>query len=87
VAGWNLADILEVVAREVPDSPAIIQGSRVLSFESLDARANEVADYLTRRGLEHQAKVAQYLRNSGVDPGVLQGFFCAVEHQLSLRSY
>jgi acyl-CoA synthetase (AMP-forming)/AMP-acid ligase II len=63
VAGWNLADILEVVAREVPDSPAIIQGSRVLSFESLDARANEVADYLTRRGLEHQAKVAQYLRN------------------------
>jgi acyl-CoA synthetase (AMP-forming)/AMP-acid ligase II len=63
VTGWNLADILEVVAREVPESPAVIQGSRVLCFEALDSRADEIASFLTERGLERQAKVAQYLRN------------------------
>lgn len=63
MAGWNLADILEVVAREVPDSPAIIQGARVVTFATLDSRAVAVAAYLTGHGIERQAKVAQYLRN------------------------
>jgi acyl-CoA synthetase (AMP-forming)/AMP-acid ligase II len=63
MAGWNLADILEVVAREVPEAPAIIQGTRVVNFASLDARAATVAAFLTGRGIVRQAKVAQYLRN------------------------
>jgi 3-oxocholest-4-en-26-oate---CoA ligase len=63
VAGWNLADILEVVARKVPESPAIIQGARVSTFASLDSRANAIAAYMTGRGIVRQAKVAQYLRN------------------------
>ena len=63
MAGWNLADVFEVVARAVPDSPAIIQGPRRVTFRSLDSRANAVAAFLGARGLEHQAKVAQYLRN------------------------
>jgi acyl-CoA synthetase (AMP-forming)/AMP-acid ligase II len=63
VTGWNLADILEVVAEEVPDSPAIIQGPRSMTFASLNARATAVAAFLTGRGLARQAKVAQYLRN------------------------
>jgi acyl-CoA synthetase (AMP-forming)/AMP-acid ligase II len=63
VAGWNLADVLEIVAREVPNSPAIIQGQRVVSFADLDSRAGALAGFLTARGLTRQAKVAQYLRN------------------------
>lgn len=63
MAAWNLADILEVVARQVPESPAIMQGTRVLSFARLDSRADEIAGFLTERGLSRQAKVAQYLRN------------------------
>src|ERR1700688_4825819 len=63
MSGWNLADILEVVAREVPEAPAIIQGVRVVSFASLDSRAASVAAFLTGRGIGRQAKVAQYLRN------------------------
>ena len=63
MAGWNLADILEVVAREVPEAPAIIQGARVVSFARLDSRAAAVAAFLTGHGIGRQAKVAQYLRN------------------------
>src|ERR1700722_15596602 len=63
MAGGNLADILEVVAREVPEAPAIIQGARVVSFANLDSRAAAVAAFLTGRGIGRQAKVAQYLRN------------------------
>jgi 3-oxocholest-4-en-26-oate---CoA ligase len=63
MAGWNIADILDVVAREIPASPAIIQGPRVVSFASLDLRAAAVAAYLTGHGIPRQAKVAQYLRN------------------------
>jgi acyl-CoA synthetase (AMP-forming)/AMP-acid ligase II len=63
MVGWNLADIFEVVAQEVPESPAIIQGARLVTFASLNARAAAVAAYLTGRGIGRQAKVAQYLRN------------------------
>jgi acyl-CoA synthetase (AMP-forming)/AMP-acid ligase II len=63
MGGWNLADVLEVVAREVPGSPAIIQGPRIVTFASLDSRAAAVAAYLTGCGIVRQAKVAQYLRN------------------------
>src|SRR5258708_12390004 len=63
MAGWNLADVLEIVAREVPQSPAIIQGPRVVTWAELDRRACAVAAFLVGRGLERQVKVAQYLHN------------------------
>ena len=63
MAGWNLADVLEVVAREVPQSPAIIQGPRVVTWAEMDRRAGAVAAFLLGCGLERQAKVAQYLHN------------------------
>jgi 3-oxocholest-4-en-26-oate---CoA ligase len=63
MAGWNLAEIMEVVAREIPAAPAIMQGPRTLSFGALDQRAQRVTVYLTGQGLARQAKVAQYLRN------------------------
>jgi len=63
VAGWNLADVLEVVANQVPEAPAIIQGSRMVTFADLDSRAAAIAAFLTGRGIVRQGKVAQYLRN------------------------
>ena len=62
--GWNIADVLEVVAREVPESPAIIQGDRVLTWREMDRRADELAGFLLDAGLARQSTVAQYLRNS-----------------------
>jgi len=64
MSGWNLGAVLEVVAREIPQSPAIIQGRRVVRWAELDRRANAVAAYLAGRGLERQGKVAQYLHNA-----------------------
>ena len=64
MAGWNLADVLEIVAGEVPESPAIIQGSRVVKWAELDRRANAIAAFLAGCGLKHQEKVAQYLYNA-----------------------
>ena len=43
MTGWNIADVLEVVAAEVPDSPAVIQGARVVTWAELDQRAGQVA--------------------------------------------
>ena len=63
MAGWNIADVLEVVAEEVPNSPAVIQGDRVVTWHEMDQRANNVAAYLLGAGLVRQDKVAQYLRN------------------------
>lgn len=64
MAGWNLADVLEVVARELPQSPAIIQGTRVVKWEELDRRADAIAGFLAARGIRRQEKVAQYLYNT-----------------------
>jgi 3-oxocholest-4-en-26-oate---CoA ligase len=63
VTGWNIADTLEVVAQKVPESVAVIHGSRRLSWAELDARAERLAGYLVDHGLKRQDKVAQYLHN------------------------
>ena len=62
--GWNVADVLEVVAEQVPHSAAVIQGDQVLTWAEMDAHANAVASFLIGAGLPRQATVAQYLRNS-----------------------
>jgi acyl-CoA synthetase (AMP-forming)/AMP-acid ligase II len=62
--GWNVADVLEVVAEQVPHSAAAIQGDRVLTWAEMDAHANAIANFLIGAGLPRQANVAQYLRNS-----------------------
>jgi fatty-acyl-CoA synthase len=65
MSGWNLADIWEAVAGAQPDAPAIVQGDRRSTWSQLDERANGVAAALLRApGVEHQAKVAEYLYNS-----------------------
>src|SRR3984885_3475249 len=62
--GWNVADVLEVVAEQVPDAAAAIQGTQVLTWAQMDAHANAIANFLIEAGLPRQANVAQYLRNS-----------------------
>jgi len=58
---WNFGDIFSVVAREIPDAPALIQGDRRVIWSNLDRRATSLAACLVDAGLGHQAKVAQYL--------------------------
>jgi acyl-CoA synthetase (AMP-forming)/AMP-acid ligase II len=63
LTGWNIADVLEVVADEVPGAPAISQGERVLTWHELDVRAGAVAAYLAGEGHRPREHVAMYLRN------------------------
>lgn len=60
---WNYADIYELVAREIPDAPCQVQGDRIVTWAEFDRRSDAVAAWLLGLGLEHQAKVAIYLRN------------------------
>lgn len=55
---FNLAVLLEDTARRQPDTEAIVLGTERLSYVELDARANQVAQLLTARGLESGDKVA-----------------------------
>ena len=64
MAGWNFAVIFSVVAQEIPDGVALIQGPRRVTWKELDARAAAIAAFLAAKGLQRQDKVAQYLHNT-----------------------
>ena len=50
---WNLGDVLDIVAGEVPDSPALIQGARRVLWRALDRRAGAARLYVEAlRGTE-----------------------------------
>lgn len=61
--GWNFADVWEIVAEQIPDAQAQVQGDRRVSWSEFDRRANGVAHTLLDRGAAEQDKVAQYLYN------------------------
>jgi acyl-CoA synthetase (AMP-forming)/AMP-acid ligase II len=63
VTGWNIADVLEIVAEEVPDATAVSQGERALTWRELDERADRLLAFLQGRGHTTHEHVAQYLRN------------------------
>jgi fatty-acyl-CoA synthase len=60
----NFGDLLEAAADVMSDSPAVVQGDRLLSWRDLDTRANRLTRALISAGLEPGSKVAFYLRNS-----------------------
>ena len=70
--GWNFAEIWEVIAQQIPDAPAQVQGERVVTWREFDERANGVAHTLLEAGVQHQDKVAQYLYNC---PEFLESMF------------
>ena len=74
MSDWNLADVWEQVAAVIPDSPALIQGERRVTWARLDRRANALAHDLVEHGLGHQAKVAADLTNG---PEYLEVYFAA----------
>ena len=73
---WNLADILDAVAAEIPGAPAIVATNRALSWAEFDAEAEALAADLDALGLDRQAKVAVYLRNA---PEFLVAYFAALK--------
>jgi 3-oxocholest-4-en-26-oate---CoA ligase len=72
MAGWTFADIWELVADQLPDAPAQIQGDRVVSWGDFDRRADGVASWLLGLGAVKQDKVAHYLYNC---PEYLESMF------------
>jgi acyl-CoA synthetase (AMP-forming)/AMP-acid ligase II len=62
-SGWNLADVFETIADQIPDALAQQQGDRAFSWREFDRRADGVARALLDAGLVEQDKVAQYLYN------------------------
>jgi acyl-CoA synthetase (AMP-forming)/AMP-acid ligase II len=79
VTGWNIADVLEAVAEEVPESVAVIRGTRRFTWAELDARAERLAAHLVDSGAERQGKVVQYLRNC---PEYIESMFAALKASL-----
>ena len=74
MAGWNYADVWEVVADVRPDDVAQIQGERRISWRDFDRRADGIARTLLDAGAAEQDKVALYLHNG---PEYLEACFAA----------
>ena len=60
---FNLADLFELVAVQVPDRLALVAGDVRLTYGELDARTNRLARHFVDRGLQPGAKVAIYAWN------------------------
>ncbi len=60
---FNLADVYEIVAAAVPARIALVAGDRRLTFAQLDERANRVANYLRDVGVEPGQHVGIYAYN------------------------
>jgi fatty-acyl-CoA synthase len=78
--GWNFADVWEVVAQQVPDAQAQVQGDRRITWAEFDRRANGIAQALLDAGVEEQDKVAQYLYNG---PEYLESMFATFKAGLA----
>ena len=71
---WNFADLWEAIAEAIPDAPAQRQGTRLVTWGEMDARADGVARAMLEAGVGEQGKVAQYLFNC---PEYLESVFAA----------
>ncbi len=59
----NLADLWEAVVDAVPDREALVCGSRRLTYQEADERANRLAHHLVANGIGKGDHVAIYLYN------------------------
>jgi 3-oxocholest-4-en-26-oate---CoA ligase len=62
-SGWNLADVWEAVAGEIPDATALLHGDRRVTWAEFDRRADGLAAALVDAGALRQDKVALLLHN------------------------
>ncbi len=74
MTAWNFATLWEIAADTAGDAPAVVQGTRTVTWHDFDRRADGVARTLLDRGAVHQDKVAQYLYNG---PEYLESVFAA----------
>ena len=79
--GWNLADLWETVAGQIPDALAQQQGDRTFTWAEFNRRANGVAAALLEAGANEQDKVAQYLYNA---PEYMESIFAAFKAGLAV---
>ena len=79
--GWNLADLWETVADQIPDALAQQQGDRTFTWAEFNRRANGVAATLLASGAAEQDKVAQYLYNA---PEYMESLFAAFKAGLAV---
>ncbi len=79
--GWNLADLWETVADQIPDALAQQQGERTFTWAEFNRRANGVAATLLASGAVEQDKVAQYLYNA---PEYMESLFAAFKAGLAV---
>jgi len=60
---FNIADLYEMVADKVPSRDALICGAHRATFAELEQRANQLAHYLSTRGVNAGDHVGLYLYN------------------------
>ena len=60
---FNLADLWETIADEVPDRLALVCGDRRLSFRQLEERATRLANWMAGQGVGPGDHVALLLWN------------------------
>ena len=61
---WNFGDILDVVVPLMPEGhPALIHADRVISWQEVDKRSNNLARNMLANGAEYGDKVGFYMRN------------------------
>jgi fatty-acyl-CoA synthase len=62
---WNYGDILDTLAECVPpDAPALIHGTRTITWSEFDRRTNNLARAMLQAGAQAGDKLAFYMRNS-----------------------
>src|SRR5213080_4557703 len=78
----NLAVLLEDSAREVPERPATIFEGTKLSYEAVNAAANQVAHGLVKAGIKKGETVALSCPNVPYFPIVYYGILMAIFNRL-----
>ena len=74
---YNIADLFEMTAAEVPERTAIVGGDTRLTYRELDERSNRFAHHLIGCGLGKDARVAIYSWNRTEWVDAMMGAFKA----------
>jgi fatty-acyl-CoA synthase len=61
---WNFGDILDTIIPLLPEGhPALIHGERMITWQELNTRSNNLARNMLQRGAKYGDKVGFYMRN------------------------